>query len=81
MLDTSRGWSKIRAVGAEDRALLRSNPSAAADAGMRAPARRNSLSASRLSAANHPGRKAPNLGVWARAPASSPPTGVPFGKI
>jgi hypothetical protein len=85
MVDKVGGVRKIGVVGPEDRALLRSNPSAATDAGMGARgARRRAVPAS-SPAGQHPGRKAENLGVWGRAPAAyrhaKMPSGVPFGNI
>ena len=76
---------RIEHVGPEDRALLRSNPSAAVDAGMRAWRWSWDLATSCTNQRSHPGRKAINLGVWSRAPAPrnprNTPTGVPYGNI
>ena len=84
-LDIALSKITIGVVGPEDRALLRSNPSAAADAGMRAWGWSWTASTPRPEQGKHPGRKAINLGVWGRAPVprNSPnaPTGVPYGKI
>ena len=81
MLDRNVKAVRIRHVDAEDRALLRSNPSAAIDAGMRTRAGSGSCSMSRPKQGEHPGRKALNLGVWGSAPALPQLTGVPFGNI
>ena len=81
MLDRSVKAVRIRHVDAEDRALLRSNPSAAIDAGMRTQASSGSSSLSRAKQGGHPGRKALNLGVWGSAPGLPQLTGVPFGNI
>ena len=80
-LDMAPDKSRIEPVGAEDRAMLRSNPSAAADAGMGAW-RWSSRWSWELAAPSpkrgcHPGRKAINL---SRSP-SSTPSSVPYGKI
>jgi hypothetical protein len=84
MLDKPGEVRRIGAVGPEDRALLRSNPSAAADAGIGARERRRTVSASRP-LRGYPGGEAKNLGVWGRAPVAhrhaKPPSGVPFGNI
>jgi hypothetical protein len=84
MLDKAAQVRRIGAVGPEDRALLRSNPSAAADAGIGARERRRAVSAPRP-LRGHPGGKAKNLGVWGRAPVvqrrTKSPSGVPFGNI
>ncbi len=84
-LDRTLDQVTIEPVGAEDRALLRSNPSAAADAGRRV--RRCSWGVATPSPKRecHPGRKAINLGVWGGAPAPgnsrNTPTGVPYRNI
>ena len=87
-LDRALDKRRIEHVGAEDRALLRSNPSAAADAGMRAwrwSWRWSSDLAMPSKRACHPGRKAINLRDWGGAPAPRNPrntlTGVPYGNI
>jgi hypothetical protein len=67
MLDTTVGERIIKTVGGEDRALLRSNPSARTDAGMAA----EGYYVNRLPPpvrSNDPGHKALNLGVWGGAP-------------
>jgi hypothetical protein len=67
MLDNSVGESIIKVVGGEDRALLRSNPSARTDAGIAA----GGYSVNCLPPpvrSNDPGHKAANLGVWGGAP-------------
>ena len=76
-LDKTLNAVTIRAVGPEDRVLLRSNPSAAADAGMRAWRRSWDLATPSPKREGHPGRKAINLS----RPPSSTPSGVPYGKI
>ena len=82
MIDDVRRVATMRVVGREDRALLRSNPSARADAGTwaGASARRRLLLSSPCS-----GSEAINLGVWGRAPTPrrgvSSPTGLPYGNI
>jgi len=81
MLDKASRWITMKSAGPEDRALLRSNPSAAAGVGMRSSAAPTSTM-SPLSQARHPDRKAKNLGVWGRAPVRCCfPSGVPFGNI
>ena len=80
-LDMAPDKSRIEHVGAEDRALLRSNPSPAADAGM-GVWRWSSrwcwgLATPSPKRGCHPGRKAINLS----RPPSSTPSGVPYGKI
>jgi hypothetical protein len=81
MLDKTPAVIKIELVGGEDRALLRSNPSARADAGKGALAGFRSRPASRPKRTNHPGRKALNRRAWGSAPASDPASAVPFGNI
>ena len=76
-LDKTLDPVTIRAVGPEDRAMLRSNPSAVADAGMRAWRRSSDLATPSPKRREHPGRKAINLS----RPPSSTPDGVPYGKI
>ena len=80
-LDIGGSRSTIGRVGREDRAMLRSNPSAAADAGRGTWGGSWTVCTSRPRRGEHPGRKAINLGVWGRAPAPPQPTGVPYGKI
>ena len=81
---------RIEPVGPEDRALLRSNPSAAADAGMGAWRRSRQWSSDLVvmpfpKRECHPGRKAVNLRDWGGAPAPrkprNTPTAVPYGNI
>ena len=81
MLDKASRWITMKSAGPEDRALLRSNPSAAAGVGMRTSAAPTSPPMSPLSQARHPDCKAKNLGVWGRAPVRCFPSGVPFGNI
>lgn len=81
MLDKASRWITMKSAGPEDRALLRSNPSAAAGVGMRTSAAPTSPPMSPLRQARHPDCKAKNLGVWGRAPARCFPSGVPFGNI
>ena len=82
MIDEIRMGVTMCVVGREDRALLRSNPSARSDAGTwaGASARQGLLSPSPCS-----GSEALNLGVWGRAPTprsgARTPTGVPYGNI
>jgi hypothetical protein len=65
-------------VGGEDRALLRSNPSAHVNLGTWWGA----SPCGRLPPSNHvPRKKAINLGVWGKAPTPQMSTGVPFVKI
>src|SRR3989442_282920 len=74
----------IKLVGREDRALLRSNSSARADAGTDTGA---CSCICRLLVAIHicSGLKALNLGVWGKAPKQKTSTpaqsGLPFGNI
>ena len=80
-LDMAPDKRRIEHVGSEDRAMLRSNLSAAADAGMGAW-RWSSRWSWELATPSpkrgcHPGRKAINLS----RPPSSTPNGVPYGKI
>ena len=76
-LDMTPDKRRIEHVGLEDRALLRSNPSAAADAGMGAWRWSSDLATPSPKRGCHPGRKAINLS----RPPSSTPNGVPYGKI
>ena len=80
-LDMAPDKRRIEHVGWEDRAMLRSNPSAAAAAGMGAW-RWSSRWSWELATPSpkrgcHPGRKAINLS----RSSSSTPNGVPYGKI
>ena len=80
-LDMGPDKRRIEHAGSEDRAMLRSNPSAAADAGMGAwrwSSRWSwGLATPSPKRGCHPGRKAINL---SRLP-SNTPSGVPYGKI
>jgi len=67
MLDNSVGESIIEVVGGEDKALLRSNPSARTDAGIAAEGYSLKCLPPPVRS-NDPGHKAANLGVWGGAP-------------
>jgi len=67
ILDNSATKSIIETAGGEDRALLRSNPSARTGAGITAEGTFISRFPPPASGID-PGHKAANLGVWGRAP-------------
>jgi len=66
-LDNLASERIIGITGGEDRALLRSNPSAHTDAGIKAEGSLISRFPPPASGKD-PGHKAANLGVWGRAP-------------
>ncbi len=77
MIDRAAGGRKMESIGREDRALLRSNPSARSDAGTWAGASRQGQLLPPLHVL---ALKAKNLGAGGSCE-GSPRTDVPYGKI
>jgi hypothetical protein len=71
-VDVRYGGRTIADAGGEDRALLRSNPSAHAGAGTRAGVCLHSSPLPSPTAPTRSGHKAITLGVWGRAPRQHP---------